>query len=416
MSRVLSQLLDAEEPAFSRSILQLEEKTGRPSVDVALTAEIVSNVHRKIRELGLDPNDTTGMELYHALQAMIGRHDEFLSHAIGTSPSDSLTNQLQAIYAAIDSIPIPKKTWGIKGSVVKKLLKSCPPKKVMKILGYKSIDSMLKREKPLELLAATRFAESNAWNSRFVKQYKKLGPSDFESRPIQVVLLDYSRWGNAADQFILTHKQNITHLKEAGIILILPLPVRYLRGAVITILPLVLHYINEIRSYSTFFKMQQVRPDFGDVLIDTLLSDKASTTTFAGKKIHWRIVQRHFGGQDPKAHPELFEPHVQPDDLHWRKAESVLYWLEPALKFWEGLDYVGALYSQSIVPLSLMDNAVSYCNGLEYGQQSLGHFRASLWNEIYAHYIGQEQFESTVLAQLNKQVLVPELLPEFAGL
>lgn len=410
MSRVLSQILAAEEPVFSRAIAELEEQTGHPSLDVSLTAEIVSTVHRKIRELGLDPNDTTGRELYHALQAIVGLHDQYLARAIGTNSEDDLNAQLIAIQKCIQDLPIPKKTWAIKHSVAKKILKNLPPKKVMKQLGYKSIDSLLKREHVDEIIAATRFLESKAWGTKFIKSYKNLGPSDFETRQIHVVVLDKQRWGNAADAYILANRQNITHLKELGTILILPLPVKHIRGAVITILPLVLHYINEIRSYSAFFKMQQVRPDFAKVLIDTLIDDLASTTKFASQDIHWRIIQRHFGDQDPHKHPELFEPHVQPDDLHWRKAESVIYWLEPALKFWEHMDYVAALYPNTVVPLSLMDNAVSYCNGLEYGQQSVGHFRRSLWNEIFARYIGQDAFEQSILRQLNRQVLEPELL------
>ncbi len=410
MSRVLSELLDAAEPKFTRAITQLEELTGHPSIDVSLTADIVGTVHRKIRELGLDPADTTGRELYHALQALVGMHDGYLARIIGTSPDAELHLQLLAIQKAIIDLPIPKKTWAVKHSVAKKILKTQPPKKVMKQLGYKSIDSMLKREHIDEIIAASRFLETKAWGQKLVKSYKKLTPSDFETRQINVIVLDKERWGNSADAYIYQSKQNITHLKELGTILILPLPVKHMRGAVITILPLILHYINEIRSYSAFFKMQQVRPDFSKVLVETILDDKASTTKFAGQKVHWRVIQRHFGGIDPAKHPELFEPHVQPDDLHWRKAESVIYWLEPALKFWEDLDSVAALYPNVIVPLSLLDNAVSYCNGLEYGQQSLGRFRSSLWNEIFARYIGQENFEQSILSQLNQQVLQPELL------
>lgn len=127
MSRVLSQLLDATEPKFTMALRQLEEQTSHPSVDVALTATIVSTVHRKIRELGLDPADTTGKELYHALQGLVARHDEYLSRIIGTSPQDELHLQLAAIQKAVDKLPIPKKTWALKHSVAKKVLKSCPP-------------------------------------------------------------------------------------------------------------------------------------------------------------------------------------------------------------------------------------------------------------------------------------------------
>lgn len=410
MTRVLSELLDATEPTFTMSISQLEAKTGHNSVDVALTADIVSLVRRKIKELGLDPEDTTGKELYHALQGLVALHDQYLSQAIGTKPTDPLPDQLKAIQKAIAKIPVPKKVWALKHSVAKRIVKNHPPKKVMKQLGYKSVDSMLKREHVDEILAASRFLETKAWNDKLVKSYKKLRPSDFETRDILVKVLDKNRWGNSADTFIYARKQNLTHLKELGVIMILPLPVKHMRGTVITILPLVLHYINEIRSYSAFFKMQQVRPDFSDILVKTLLLDPNDIAKFAGQDVHWRIIQRHFGGQDPQKHPELFEPHVQPDDLYWRKAESVIYWLEPALQFWEGLDFVAALYPKMTVPLSLMDNAVSYCNNLEYGQHSLGHFRRSLWNEIMIAYIGQDNFEQAIISQLDEQVVSEDSL------
>ena len=389
---------------------QLESKSGHPSVDVRLSAEIQATVHAKVRELGLDPTDTTGKELYHSLQALVALHDKYLASAIGCSTDGLLVDQLQAIKKTVDNLPLPQKAWVIKHSVAKKLLKAQSPKKVMKQLGYKSIDSMLKRENIHEIFAATRFLETKVWMRKFVKSYHKLGPSDFEVRNIDVLVLDQKRYGDSTTKFIMSQRHNITHLKELGVVLILPLPVPRIRGAIITILPFVLHYINEIRSYSAFFKMQQVRPDFGEILVNTILDDPGKAARLGNQAIHWRIIQRHFGLQDPKTHPELFEPHVQPEDLHWRKAESVIYWLEPALKFWEDLDYVAALHPDSIVPLSLMDNAVSYCNGLEYGQHSIGYFRPSLWNEVYAQYIGQEIFESQVLSHLNSEILTPELV------
>ena len=410
MTRVLSQLLEAKEPLFTMALNQLESKSGHPSVDVRLSAEIQATVHAKVRELGLDPTDTTGKELYHSLQALVALHDKYLASAIGSSTDGLLVDQLQAIKKTVDNLPLPQKAWVIKHSVAKKLLKAQPPKKVMKQLGYKSIDSMLKRENIHEIFAATRFLETKVWMRKFVKSYHKLGPSDFEVRNIDVLVLDQKRYGDSTTKFIMSQRHNITHLKELGVVLILPLPVPRIRGAIITILPFVLHYINEIRSYSAFFKMQQVRPDFGEILVNTILDDPGKAARLGNQAIHWRIIQRHFGLQDPKTHPELFEPHVQPEDLHWRKAESVIYWLEPALKFWEDLDYVAALHPDSIVPLSLMDNAVSYCNGLEYGQHSIGYFRPSLWNEVYAQYIGQEIFESQVLSHLNSEILTPELV------
>lgn len=402
MSNVLSQLLHAEEPMFTMALSNLEKASGHQSVDVRLIADISVRVRQKIRECGLDPADTTDKELYHALQGIVKLHDQYLAKAIGTEATADLDDQLKAIAKALKKLRMPKSCWVIKHSVAKKLLKSLPPKKVMDVLHYKSVDSMLKRENIAEIFTAVRFMETEAWQRRLVKSYKKLRPSDFEIRDIEILFLKREKWGAAADAMCRSQRHNITHLKELGVVMILPLPVRRLRGVVITVMPLAIHYINEIRSYSSFFKLQQVLPNFSEVIIRTILDDPKSSVKVSGQDIHWRVLQRHFASKTAGEHPELFEPHVQLEDLSWRKAEDILYTFEPALKFWEDLDYVGT-NSELPVSLNLMDNAVNYCNGLEYGNQSVGHLRESLWNEIYLRYMGQESIESIVIKQLNDQ-------------
>lgn len=54
MSRLISELLGATEPMFSIAVKQLEQVSGKPGVDVRLTAEIIGLVQLKTRELGLD--------------------------------------------------------------------------------------------------------------------------------------------------------------------------------------------------------------------------------------------------------------------------------------------------------------------------------------------------------------------------
>ena len=66
-----------------------------------------------------------------------------------------------------------------------------------------------------------------------------------------------------AEEFVRKKRHNITHLKELGVILMLPTSLEKLPGITITAMPLLFHYINEIRLYSAFFKLQQVKPNFG---------------------------------------------------------------------------------------------------------------------------------------------------------
>lgn len=403
MCKHLGELLGADQPLFSIGIEQLERASSHPSEDVRLTAEIIGKVHQKTRELGLDPHDTTGRELYHALKDLVGKHDRFIAERLGAEDPTDVNDVLPRLKALIEQIDVPKQAWVIKHSVAKRLLKSAPPKQMMKQLHYRSVDSMLKREPIGEILGALRFTESSEWQKAFLRKYHKLTPQDFEIRDIEFFLLDVAKWGDMSEKFVRQNHHNITHLKEMGVILILPLPVSHMRAISITVLPLLLHYINEIRMYSAYFKMQQVLPTFGKIITETLATDPGNHAIMAAQSIHWRVIHRHFGKARGN-HPEIFEPHVQPEDLYWRKAEDVLYRLEPALHFWRDMDFVGTLRHGELISFNLVDVAVNYVNDLAYDSQSVYHFQQSLWNEVFARYMGQPALERQVLKQLDNKI------------
>ncbi len=409
MSRVLRELLSAQEPAFSSGLKQLESSSGHPGIDVRLVAELSATIRKKLRELGLDPEDTTPRELYHSLQATLGRHDAFIANALGVADPQDVAALLPKIQQQIVRMDSNMRCWVIKGTAAKKLLKAHPPKKVMKLLGYRSIDSLLKREHIGELFTATRFIESQQWQTKFIKSYKKLSSSDFETRDIEVIVLDAKRWGQAATEYIYQNHHNISHSKEMGVILILPLPIDRLRGITLTVMPMVLHYITEIRMYSALFKLKQVRADFSAFLVRTLLDDPTQAAVMAGQQVHWKTIAKHFGRRKSNL-PDVFQPHVQAEDLVWRKSEDILYYMEPALQFWAGMDFVGLTTPQGVISFNLMDNAISYCNGLEFGQQVQSHMQSSLWNELFMRYMSQDLLEQEVLAQLGDEQIIDDLI------
>lgn len=405
MSKNICELLGATEPFYSQAINQLEKEAGHSNEDIKLYSDIIAKIKLKTRELGLDPNDTTGKELYHALSHIVGLHDEFLAKAIGAKDPTDVAEVAQKIKKTVDKMKIPKNVWVIKHSVAKRLLKKMPPKNVMKQLGYRSIDSMLKRENISEIFGVLRIAENDKWLERFIGSYKKLAPSDFEIRKIEIAVLDGKRWGKLTNKFIKEKHHNITYLKEMGAVIILPMPIEKLSGVCITVFPLVLHYINEIRIYSAFFKFRQVRPDFGDILVETIINDPPAAAIVAGQPIHWRIIQRYWGRLDEIDYPEMFEPHVQVEDLTWHQAEDALFKIEPALKFWQSLDWIGVMADGRPISFNLMDMAVSYCNKLPYGQQAVNYMQNSLWNELFTRYLGQESLNRQVLQQLDEEML-----------
>ncbi len=405
MSRHLSELLAASEPMFTSKIKRLEIESGHPNTDVRLIADIKKNIARKTKELGLDPNDTNGYELYHGLQHLIAKHDEFIAKALGATDPQDAEDLIPRIVKKAQSLPILKTCWAIKHSSAKRLLKNMPPKKVMKLLGYRSVDSLLKRENIDEIYAALRFVESPSWLNRFINTYKKLKPTDFETREISIIQMPTKRWAEASKNYIYEKHQHVVALKEMGIIAVLPLPVNRLKGINITTFMLIIHYINEIRMYSSYFKLQQVKPNFSTILTNTLTKDPKDMFTMAGQPIHWKIIQRHYGKLKKARHPVILEPHVQPEDLAYKNAAVILYKIEPALKFWEGLDYSALLYNGQPVPLGLSDNAVNYCNGLEFDNRSTDNFKKDLWDEIHTRYLAERNLEMQIIGQLDTEGL-----------
>jgi hypothetical protein len=410
MCKQISELLQAEEPMFTLAIRQLEEVSGKPSEDVRLQAEIIEKIHRACKELGLDPNDTKGIELYRALVNKVKEHDIHLAKKIGGKNPYKVQEMLPLIKKAVEAVDIPRSCWALKKSVAKEFLRETPPPNIMARLGYKSIDSMLKNENLAEIYGALRFAEGPDWLNKFNEHYKKLKPSDFETRQIEIVVMPADRWSDICESFVHKKRHNITHLKELGVVLMLPMTMDELPGITMTDMPLLFHYINEIRLYSAFFKLQQVKKNFGKIIVETLLADPGNHAVMAGQHIHWRVIQRYFGKLENEYHPEIFEPHVQPEDLHWRRAEDILYMIDEELKFWQGMDYVGIMYDGRPVVFNLMDVSFSFSNQTEYGKQPIFHFRESLWNEIFSRYMGQKVLENQVLKQLDNELIAPEKL------
>ena len=412
---MLSRLLQAKQPLFDITVEQLETQTGNKSIDAEFIAEILETAHQKMRELNLDPADTTGQELYQALINKVSEHDDHLAKEVGGKDSTSLAEMVPKIVKRINQADIKKDGWFLKHGVAKEMLLNMPPKNIIERLGYKSAKAMLAEEDLYEIYGALRFAEDGEWLNEYNRQYHRLSKDDFEERKIEIVQFDPDKWGDIAAHFVEKKLHNITHLKELGVIMTMPVAGdRPMPGVTLKVMPLILHYFNEIRLYSAFFKLMKDKKNFGDIFVDTLIADPSPVQVTQNDNVHWRVIQRYFGKLKDEYHPEIFEPHVQPEDLHWRKAEEVLYDISPELEFWRDLDYVGLFVSdEEPVTFNLMDISLSYSNQLPFEDRYLYHFREALWNELFVRYLGQKNLEDRVIKRLDNAMIEPETITEF---
>ncbi len=408
MTRELSELLGAREPAFRLGLRQLEHASGNPSEDIRLSGEVRHQVRNAIDALGLDPNDTTGPELYNALMNRLRQDDDAINQLLGTIDPDA--NLMTKVQRTLKKLDFPKTTFTLKSTVLKRLLKKNPPKKAMKQLGYRTADSMLKHEPPAQILAAASIAETRQWHRSLLTQYKKLKSTDFEVRDVAILAPNNKKWLGFSDAFVQKHHHNILRYNELGTIVMLPLKSESVPGAALTTLLVALQEINEIRYSSAYLKLNQVRPDFGTLFAESVRGEPYTSVSMTGEKIPWKLMQHYFGRNEDSYVPELFEPHVQHDDLKPIAIENVLAKLLPRFEFWKGKSSAGYMHGQTPVSLNLTDVALNFCNRLPYEHRIVKYLREHLWRELMLRYMHQETAEDAVQKLVDGEVVDNKLI------
>lgn len=400
MTRILAELLEAKQPAFRQGLQQLEQASGGAAEDIRLTAEITHATHDRLRQLSLDPLDTTGRELYAALMQRVRHDSEAFNNLLGSA---SLTPSalVAAVAKFVISAGMPVQAFALRPVSAKKLLRQHPPKRAMKRLGYRSLESMLKHEPCSLIFAATHLAEAASWHKSMAASYRKLAPSDFECRDIQILAPANPRWESLAKEYVVQSRQNIVGLRELGSIVLLPMPAIRLDAAPLAMTMLTLQAVNDIAAASTYLKMHQVQPDFGGIVAAIARSEPQTKAELAGANLPWNLVHRYFAKHPEAYNPHLFEPHVQQEDLRWHNAEDVLAKLHPRFEFWQGSGHLGLLAKGSAVSLNLMDSVLSFCNRLPYEQRFSRYVRDRIWHELLLRYMRQGNIEQKVHRQLG---------------
>ena len=411
MATFLSELLDAEEPLFSLSLRDLEKASGEHGADAKLIGDIMCLSHESMRQLGLDPAHTTGPELFQALFARVAEDNTRVAGIIGASEPENVRHMIPFMVAAANKVEFSRNVFVLKHDKAKDFLRQMPPQTLMAKLGYETVDAMIEGEDFDEMYTALRFSEGPDWLNKYDELFKTVTADDYEERDLRILAMDHDKYVDLADHFVQKKLHNITHTKEMGVIVVVPMHAETMKGLALKSLPLLLHYMNEVKLYSTFFKLKsKTVHNFGEVVMQTLIADTGTGVQMAGQHVHWRVIQRYLGRHREEATPEAFEPHVQPEDLHWRRAEGLLYQIDPQLAFWQERDYVGVSYDNFPVALNLFDVSFAYSNDVSYEDRYAYHFRESLWNEIFARYMGMGNLEHQILSQLDNDMIAPEKL------
>jgi hypothetical protein len=193
MSRKIARLLAEKDHSVTKLINELEQRNGFPSHDARLLADNSQQLRRKIEDLGLDSDDTTAEELYHALLVRFEKNSHLFATQYGAGELSFDARAALAARLAAENLKLPER-WALKNAAARKLLHELPPKHLMKHLKYRSVDSMLKREKTAELYLVAAYTEPAIWRKNLSRLVSKLEPTCFELKKIHILTLQSDKW------------------------------------------------------------------------------------------------------------------------------------------------------------------------------------------------------------------------------
>lgn len=407
MTKFLASALDIDHHSWHNLRQNLESANGHPVHDIRLSSEINGATRYKLKELGLDPEDTTSEELYHVLQSQFIKDDQLLTRQLQTLAVNKVSLEGQAtdgLVEALKKLPDSKRCYAIKLSALKNLIKLQPPKKTMKRLGYRTQASMFKHQSALDLITAAWLIEDKSWKNKLVERYKKLSAIDFEDRGITIQSINPKSW-TRINQAVPEHKNNVLVFKELGSVIILPLPQSAPRGSVTASTIVALEALNEIRVFSSFLKLSQVRPNFGELVKNAVQHGPTVNADLSGISMPWHIVQRYYANFEHYFNENVFEPYLQIEDLVWHPIEESLCAIESGLKFWRNTSTIASQHHSKPISFNIHDVALNVCNKNPFQDRNTESFKKSLWQELLLRYFNHEHLEESISAHLQPELV-----------
>ena len=406
----IAKILRADKHTIEALEKKLSQITGKTGVFKKIVNENEQAIDKACLVLGLK-RESKAKEVYDSLISKIEADDNLLFEGL-KRPSMETLEGCNHILEIAKKVANPKKGFFLKIEKAKEILEQNPPKNILKFFNCSTVKELLEKENILEVFCALRFIEDAAWlKNIFLGKYQELRPTDFEEREIQTLAIS-PKVAIAAAEFIQKKYHNISHLKELGVIFILPVSLN-VSGELIRDFSLLLHYFYEVHFYSDLFKrLSQDETKFSSGLIPLLRGEGTEEVSAVGGEDRWLVIQRYLA-KDDENDWRLFAPHINPEALHWERAEkslvkagAMLDSFSGELSFWDNLNWVGDYFKSEtgvdiLVSFNIVDTAMSLVKEKELIKY-LYHHQEALWNKVFVEYFGEEKLEEALKENIIK--------------
>lgn len=402
----ISQILRVKPEVLLDLEKKMEKITGRRGVFGKIYEENDILVRRILDEIGISEDHPTAANVYQALVEHLARVDRYLFYFLDCPDLAKISKICGKLCETVKVLNNPEKGFFLKKEKAAELLEKYPPQNILDHFGYASVAELIDKKGLVSVFSALRFAQDQAWMHRFFDEaYRALKPDDFEEREVELKVLE-TEWLEVAEKFLEKKYHNLSHLKELGIIFIIPLRIDT-PGEMLRIFTLLLHYLNEVPFYSRLFKKFSTQPDFTEKFKSLLRGDVPPqlAPAVADGRVAWRVVQRYLA-KDNRDDFRLFEPHINPEVEHWYRAGEDLAKMAPSfdhegqlITFWRGLDFVGDFFPDStagekLTSFNLIDLDMSLVE--KETAKHLYHHQEAMWNKIFIEYFNRPELNRLI--------------------
>ncbi len=395
---LLVQLLGVQEKGFKQYIEKLERACLRPGIDIRLSAEIITKTREKARALGLSKKDTTPKELYYALKGRLVENDKSLRTVLKLEKATP-EKIAKTLASTTQKLSKNELCLSLTTAGTKRILKAVPPRKTMRALSYRSLDSVMKRTDPRLLYAVANLVEDKSWRSQAHAKMRRLDAKDIVWHPVESLAVPKT-WHKKLQDIFKDEGMYIVNA-ETGVVCTLPIVNDEKPGLTTLSLGLLLQAAQRLSIESLPYRQNAFNQGYSVILPELAHGVRPPLVSIHGLMPTWKVVHELIG----KGHISAQSPETEflVGDIGWQSTEMKLASLVPEMDFWVDSHYLAVGKSNKPVSLHLIDVASSVVQDAKYGDHNTHHFEDSLWNELQVRYLQEDVLSHSLVDQLTKR-------------
>jgi hypothetical protein len=393
MTKYLNQALHQYHPIFNQNLKRLNQLAGNLALDINFTTQIENRLRLKVNQLGLDFDDLEPVEVYYALHhKMLHDEQQFLqsiNYDLNNNQQDwinSLVDYLNDLIVQLDPVLSIKSKW------LKETIIALKPHRTLKLLGYRSYLSMIKRE-PLEnIILSLQLNESKNWLIKFNNAFHNLKSNDFDQSPIKIFRATKLNFKTKNNGFLVANfwrgQIGLINLDNYS---------RYQSGLISLIIYQVVEMVERWLKLNYLLNNFKFRSDF--IKLYTNLSSNLDSQL--------NLINKNWLKKTNRFDDFLFQQLNFNRSLEFSSNKYGSFF-----QYWDQTDYLLAVKKNQLISFNLADLALDSLLGYDYDFRNLNQATDNLKKQLVLSYFknisNQDYFQ--MLMQINNQSYVNQML------